>query len=371
MCRNHGTVVYIGIWHEFQLPTAIHQRHHALWVPFIAAFLNSNLIFSSIQQIKPWMAPITVSKPFISISRADLITRSQWWDWKWYIRVRRFHPRRWVLNDQRFLPEIFPPSEPAILQFLHEIEEEAVADDQDSANTQHNPIAGPTSPSRLQRQHPSRQGRIAYVIYGGQGSESGVYYNWYVGMHSIDYLNISLLSSSYRASCMAVIRRYVHNHAPPYQGFNAEEDARASFASFHTSGELPSGLFPSSSLRRLDAPPVPSSQSPPPLTPYFRGMPVTGTSPFSHTTVNPQSPRTVHSPVRAAPQVPSAFTSRSIVRHGPTHQTRANLGSTSNSPRRDPSPLSPMQRNIAPTSAVNPMFYLVVEGHAPGVYGLQ
>jgi hypothetical protein len=38
----------------------------------------------------------------------------------------------------------------------------------------------PTTPSRFQRQNPSRQGRVAYVIYGGIGNESGVYYNWYV-----------------------------------------------------------------------------------------------------------------------------------------------------------------------------------------------
>ena len=45
----------------------------------------------------------------------------------------------------------------------------------DNANQQQ-----PTTPSRLQHQNPSWQGRVAYVIYGGIGNESGVYYNWCV-----------------------------------------------------------------------------------------------------------------------------------------------------------------------------------------------
>jgi len=65
----------------------------------------------------------------------------------------------------------------AILQPPHKIKEES--DDQGGATEQHNTIPQPTTPSRLQCQLPLYQGWVAYVIYGGQGSEAGVYYNWY------------------------------------------------------------------------------------------------------------------------------------------------------------------------------------------------
>lgn len=163
---------------------------------------------------------------------------------------------------------------------------------------------------------------------------------------------------------MAVIRRYYNNYGPPYLGFNAEGEARSSFAAFQASGELPAGLFSPTSLRSLNSSPIPSSQSPLPLTPYPRGT----------TPTSPPLRFTPHTPIRAAAQVQSAFTPRTPVR--PALQMRGNLGSTSNSSHRDllspiPAPLSPMRRNNAPTTVVTPMFYLVIEGDAPGVYGSQ
>lgn len=160
------------------------------------------------------------------------------------------------------IPFHLPFTGPAVRQSPHEAEEEG--NDQDGANEQHNAPPQSTTPSRLQRQPPSQQGRVAYVIYGGRGSEAGVYYNWYTF-----YLNISLLSMfiiPYRTSCRAVIQRYYHNSAPPYLGFNGEEHAQTSFAAFQASGQLPAGLFSPTFLRPLDDSPVPSSQSPLPLT---------------------------------------------------------------------------------------------------------
>ena len=118
------------------------------------------------------------------------------------------------------------------------------------------------------------------------------------------------------------------------------------------------GLFAPALLRPLNGTPVPSSQTPPLLTPHRRDT--TPTSSTSHTAVNPPLLRTPHTPVHVAPQTP--------VRPAP--QMRSNLESTSNSPRRDPAaisiPSSSMQRNIAPALA----FYVVIAGGAPGVYGL-
>ena len=184
-----------------------------------------------------------------------------------------------------------------------------------------------------------------------------------IGIHSISIFPYCQYSSSLnRKSCSAVIQRYYSNSAPPYQGFNAEEHARTSFAAFQASGQLPAGLFSPASLQLLDGSPVPT-QSLHPITPQRRGM--MPTSPSSRTTVNPPLLRTPRTPVRAAPQVQS--TPQTPIR--PTPQMRGYLGSTSNSPLRDP--LSPMRRNIAPASVVNPLFYVVIEGDAPGVYGSQ
>jgi hypothetical protein len=68
------------------------------------------------------------------------------------------------------------PSDEAVLQSPHETE--GVQDGAgEQPDTTHDPTTSP--PSRLQCQQPSWQGRVAYVIYSGQGSEAGVYYNWY------------------------------------------------------------------------------------------------------------------------------------------------------------------------------------------------
>lgn len=71
----------------------------------------------------------------------------------------------------------FFPSDATVLQPSHETESDS--DGQDGANDQPDAIPDPTTSSRLQRQQPSLQGRVAYVIYGGRGSEAGVHYNWY------------------------------------------------------------------------------------------------------------------------------------------------------------------------------------------------
>lgn len=163
-------------------------------------------------------------------------------------------------------------------------------------------------------------------------------------------------------SCRAVIQRYHANYAPPYLGFNAEEHARVSFSAFQASGQLPQGLFSPTSLRPLDGPSVPT-QPPHLLTPQRRGM--SPTSPFSRTSVNLHTP---HTPVRAAPQVQSPVTPQTPIR--PTLM-RGDLGSTSNSPLRDLLSPIPTRGDIAPASVLNPVFYLVLEGDAPGVYGSQ
>jgi hypothetical protein len=261
----------------------------------------------------------------------------------------------------------FLSSDAAVRQFPHETESDG--DDQDGANEQPDATPDPTTSSRLQRQQPSRQGKVAYVIYGGQGSEAGVYYNWYT--FHLDICLLSTFNIPYRRSCLAVIRRYHRNTVPPYLGFNAEEQARSSFAAFQATGQLPAGLFLPVYPPPLDGvqSSVPSSQTPPLLT-LPLGM--TPTSPFSGPAVNSPSLRTPHTPVRAAPQVQSARTFQAPVR--PAREMRANSGSTSSRPNHErdplspiPTPLSPMRRDIGKASVV--LFYLVIEGDAPGVYG--
>ena len=167
-----------------------------------------------------------------------------------------------------------------------------------------------------------------------------------------------------------MIRRYHRNGAPPYLGFNGEEQARSSFAAFQATGQLPVGLFSPVSLQPLDGLQsfVPSSQTPSPLT-LSRAM-IPPTSPSSRPTVNRRLLQTPLTPVRTAPQVQSARTPKTP----PVPQMRANAGSTSSRPRHGHGPLSPIptpptQGNIGPASVVS--FYLVIEGDAPGVYGSQ
>ena len=68
------------------------------------------------------------------------------------------------------VPSLIPllPSDAAVLHAT-----ESDGDVQDGASEQPDATHDPTSP-RLQRQQPSSQGRVAYVIYGGRGSEAGV-----------------------------------------------------------------------------------------------------------------------------------------------------------------------------------------------------
>jgi hypothetical protein len=40
-------------------------------------------------------------------------------------------------------------------------------------------------PSRWWKRGPSSSGRVAYVLFGGLGDESGLYYNWYLCQHSL------------------------------------------------------------------------------------------------------------------------------------------------------------------------------------------
>ncbi len=188
-------------------------------------------------------------------------------------------------------------SEPAILQYPHETKEKG--NDHD-ANEQHNATPEPTTPSWLQHQQPSWQGHVAYVIYGEQGSEAGMYSNWYI---LSQYFFIVKIHN--RKLCIAVIRHYYHNSVPPYLGFNAEEHAQISFAAFQASRLLPVGLFSLTSFQRLNGSPV-LMQSLQPLTSHCCSM--TPISPFSHTAVNPPLLSTLHTPVRAAPQVQNAFT---------------------------------------------------------------
>jgi len=262
-----------------------------------------------------------------------------------------------------------PSSAAAVLHSLHPADEEGNyqnSADQDSAdqngsdpagtNKQQNTTPEPIVPHRLQRQPPSRQGQVAYVIYGGRGSEARVYYNWYSFI--IYILDLPTFIIPYRGSCKAVIQRYFRNSAPPYMGFNVEEQAQTSFADFQASGQLPVGLFPPTSLRPLNSTPVPSSQSPPLLSPHHPGTPS-----FPCTIVNPTLLCTPHTPVRVAREVLNVSTSETPVR--PTPRMRGNLESMSNSPRHDP--LLPI---AIPMSSIQ-SFYVVIEGDAPGVYGMQ
>jgi hypothetical protein len=167
-----------------------------------------------------------------------------------------------------------------------------------------------------------------------------------------------------------VIRRYHCNGAPPYLGFNAEDQAQSLFAAFQAAGQLPPGLFPSVSLQPLGSQSsVPSSQSPPPLYLPCGMMPTR-----LHPAVNPLLLCTPRTPVCAAPQAQSVRTPQTSIR--PPSEMRANADSTSSRPPHGHDPLSPlptllssMQRNIGPASVV--LFFLVIEGDAPGVYGSQ
>ena len=81
-----------------------------------------------------------------------------------------------------------------------------------------------------------------------------------IGTLSLNFLLVSmfeLFNTHCRASCEAVIKRYYWNSAPPYMGFNTKIEARNSFESFQTNGQLPSGIFFPASLRPLNGLPVP------------------------------------------------------------------------------------------------------------------
>ena len=58
-----------------------------------------------------------------------------------------------------------------------------------------------------------------------------------------------------RASCEAVIDCYYWNSALPFVGFNTELDARSSFESFQTSGQLTPGIHFPTSVQPLNGPP--------------------------------------------------------------------------------------------------------------------
>jgi hypothetical protein len=161
-----------------------------------------------------------------------------------------------------------------------------------------------------------------------------------------------------RASCEAVIERYYRNSAPPYVGFNTESEARISFESFQTLGQLPQGIFFPASLRQLNGQSVPQQ----PRTPQRRNRLPTSLS--SRTTVSP-SPSTLPQSSRLVASGTTAVESGSHI---------------------------PIQRNMVPasTQACQPShlvvtsslpllahvnedlsFYVVIEGHAPGIYGSQ
>lgn len=160
-------------------------------------------------------------------------------------------------------------------------EDESLGEESDKKADQQPRI--PSGFSRLHRQHPSRQGRVAYVIYGGIiDTESGVYYNWYVVPQRFLIVDVQ---TPCRPSCRAVILRYCKNSALPYVGFNAEVEATALFKAFQTSGQLPPGIFFPASLQLLDGSPVP--QQPTPTAKHCDRPP-----PSSHTTISP-SPNTL------------------------------------------------------------------------------
>ena len=178
----------------------------------------------------------------------------------------------------------------------------------------------------------------------------------------------------YRSSCSAVIARYHHNSAPPYLGFNTEQGARSSFAAFQAPGQLPQGLF-FRPLRPLVGLPAPV-QSLHPSTPQHHGM--TPTSPTSRSTLSPPSTTFPRAPNCAASQMRSVFETQ------PTSSSPSRVR-----PSPSPSSLSLIQCNAtsapAPAAARQPssshpllapvveshLFYVVIEGDAPGVYGLQ
>lgn len=188
-----------------------------------------------------------------------------------------------------------------------------------------------------------------------------------IGMLSLNVFLFSLFGFNIlcRPSCEAVIERYYRNSAPPYLGFNSEIEARTSFESFQTTGQLPSGLFFPASLQPLNGPPVQL----PPRTPQRRNRPPTPLSP--RTTVSPSSSTLLRSAFSG-----TAVSSRTTVSPSPSTLPRPALSGTA---VRSGS----IQCNLVPasTQASQPSgschvddglsFYVVIEGHAPGIYGSQ
>jgi hypothetical protein len=151
-----------------------------------------------------------------------------------------------------------------------------------------------------------------------------------------------------RASCEAVVERYHRNSAPPFLGFNTEIEARTSFESFQTVGQLPPGIFFPAAIRPLDGLPVPLH----PRTPQRRTR-----TPTSCTTVSP-SPSTVPHLALSSTPIRSGSIQRNLV-PAPTQACQpSRLVATSSLPL-----LAHVDDDVS--------FYIVVEGHAPGIYGSQ
>ena len=172
-----------------------------------------------------------------------------------------------------------------------------------------------------------------------------------IGMLSLRVFLLSMfeLSTTFcRASCEAVIEHYYQNSAPPYIGFNTESEARNLFNSFQTLGQLPKGIFFLVSINGL-----PVLQ---PQTPQCRNRPPTSLS--SHTTVSP--------PPSLLPPL-----SRLVASSGSHIPIQCNMVPASTQAYQ-PSHLV-VTSSLPVSTQVNEdlSFYVVIEGHAPGIYGSQ
>lgn len=165
-------------------------------------------------------------------------------------------------------------------------------------------------------------------------------------------LSMFELSTTFcRASCEAVIERYYRNSAPPYVGFNTESEARNSFNSFQTLGQLPKGIFFPVSLRPINGLPVLQPQ-----TPQRRNRPPTSLS--SRTTVSP--------PPSLLP--PSSRLVASSGSHIPIQRNMVPASTQAYQPSH-----LVVTSSLPVSTQVNEdlSFYVVIEGHAPGIYGSQ
>lgn len=91
-------------------------------------------------------------------------------------------------------------------------------------------------PSRLWRRGPSRSGRVAYVLFGGQDDEPGIYHNWYVRFLSMFHLPLTL--SLHRELLAAVLACYQNRQAPAYMGSDTEEEAITQYRHYEITGEI-------------------------------------------------------------------------------------------------------------------------------------